>query len=54
MFKSHTPKGKGEDPLYMENIRFLEEKIKNDPQTFQETCQIYHNIQNLTEISLVF
>jgi len=38
----------------MENIKLLEEKILKDPQTFQETCRIYYNIQNLTEISMVF
>lgn len=31
-----------------------QQRVLTDPLAFQETCRIYYNIQNLTEISLVY
>lgn len=52
----NAPNSKVQDKEYflMENLALLEEKILKDEQTFQETCRIYYNIQNLTENSSVF
>ena len=52
----NAPNSKVKDKEYflMENLALLEEKILKDEQTFQETCRIYYNIQNLTENSTVF
>ena len=52
----NAPNSKVKDKEYflMENLALLEDKILKDEQTFQETCRIYYNIQNLTENSTVF
>ena len=47
-------KGGQDVALYEERLRLLEEKILKDPETFKETCRIYYNIQNLTEMNIVF
>lgn len=54
MFLNSTnSKFRGSGTLLMENVKPFEEKILKDPQVFQESCRIFYNMQNLTEISLV-